>query len=66
MIDPLERSVNRLSFLRRSQMKCPECGAAQVQLVNFMRFPAEWKCRECKHRWCGEPTEGLATQPLKK
>lgn len=36
-------------------MKCPKCGAVQVQLVNFYRLPAEWKCRECKHRWCEEP-----------
>jgi hypothetical protein len=39
---------------------CPECRAVQVQLCNFTTPPdpelsAEWKCRECKHRWSWLP-----------
>ncbi len=30
---------------------CPECGAEQVQLVEWIELPAKWRCRECGHRW---------------
>jgi transposase-like protein len=30
---------------------CPECGELQIQLVEWICYPARWKCRVCKYKW---------------
>ena len=36
---------------------CPVCETRQVQLIKYIdTYPAQWKCRHCKHtfEWEGE------------
>jgi len=37
---------------------CPQCGASRhgyMQLTDWLRVPAEWKCRQCGYRFLHEP-----------
>ena len=37
---------------------CPQCGASRhgyMQLTDWLRAPAEWKCRKCGYRFLHEP-----------
>jgi len=34
---------------------CPECDTDQVQLVEWAKVPATWRCRHCRHSWEWEP-----------
>ena len=48
--------AERRSFLGRNMPSCPECRSQQVQLTGYINvWPAEWKCRHCKHRFIFEP-----------
>ena len=51
----IETTTKRRDFLRSSSVKCPECGEEQVELTQFFRPPAQWKCRGCKHKFDFEP-----------
>lgn len=55
---PLREQVRALTLRRLRICKhaplCPKCRARQVQLTDSGVL-AEWKCRECKHRFVFEP-----------
>jgi hypothetical protein len=46
----------------RNFPRCPACGAEEVQIMRHEQ-PAEWRCRECRHRFTFEP-EPLARHPV--
>lgn len=39
---------DRLEHLRRHVPRCLSCGTDQVQLTDWHREPALWRCRRCK------------------
>ena len=45
----------RREYLFRCAPICPSCKAEQVQCVDWLVVPSEWKCRECKERFWWEP-----------
>lgn len=38
----------------KAAIPCPKCGTRQIYLYDHAPL-AEWKCRECRHRWWFEP-----------
>ena len=43
---------------------CPQCGASRhgyMQLTDWLRVPAEWKCRQCGYRFLHEPVVSNAS-----
>lgn len=60
----LERILDRLDFLCRHPPHCEACGTEQVQIIDYIRPPATWRCRICKHGFTNEPAAGPApSQP---
>lgn len=52
----LKETVIRREWLVRNVPPCPSCSESrQIQLVDWLREPAEWRCRACKYRWTWEP-----------
>jgi transposase-like protein len=45
----------RREFLGRNMPACPSCTTKQVQLIDGVNKPAEWKCRHCKTKFTHEP-----------
>ena len=43
--------LDRRDLLFSHSPKCPKCGTKQVQCTEYLNTPAQWKCRECKHRF---------------
>ncbi|QZI87141.1 hypothetical protein MYOV085v1_p0122 [Vibrio phage 355E48.1] len=38
--------------MNEQKLECPECNTRQVQLIGYMEtYPAQWKCRKCKHKF---------------
>ena len=38
--------------MNEQKLECPECNTRQVQLVGYIDiYPAQWKCRRCKHNF---------------
>lgn len=38
--------------MNEQELECPECHTRQVQLVGYVNiYPAQWKCRHCKHEF---------------
>ena len=51
------KTVERRLWLGQNGPNCPVCDAVQVQLTFWTgATPAQWRCRECGHRWSHEPT----------
>lgn len=50
--------ADRREMLCRNAKPCPACFTDQVQLVDYVAVPAQWKCRHCKHRFTHEPMNG--------
>lgn len=55
--EEMNRRHLRRNFLSRNMRPCPACGDDQIQLIDDLVEPAEWKCRMCKHEFQFEPTE---------
>jgi rubredoxin len=53
MLD-IKSILARQDLLYRNVPRCPACGADQVQIMQHEQ-PAEWRCRECRHRFAFEP-----------
>ena len=53
----------KLALRRRrlcaSPPPCPCCSGGQVQLVDWLRRPALWRCRVCKVSWWQEKKDAL-------
>ena len=47
----IEEILDRRDLLFSHSPKCPKCEAKQVQCTEYLNTPAQWKCRECKHRF---------------
>lgn len=48
--------ANRRGRLGKTAPICPKCGETlQVQLVDWFKWPAQWKCWVCDHQWEQEP-----------
>lgn len=58
-------SVDRRMHLGRARKTCPKCGEVhQIQLTGYINtYPAEWKCRICKHRFSFESEGKDAYKP---
>ncbi len=55
-ISRIEVSHARLNFLKKNVPACPVCAETQqIQLVEYIIPPAQWKCRICKNKWSEEP-----------
>ena len=64
----LLEGVDWLDTVRREQLgkrmneqklECPECNTRQVQLIGYIEtYPAQWKCRKCKHKFEWEGCDG--------
>lgn len=51
-IEVLERTMfyyKRLQELCKLQCHCPKCNSQQIQVINYYKIPALWRCRDCKH-----------------
>ena len=47
--------AERREWLGKNAIHCPQCGTEQVQLVDHIVKPAQWKCRHCKYKYEFEP-----------
>jgi len=62
MIDLLHKAIQlsnrRIILCTNLVIKCPQCGEdEQIELIDYTTVPAEWKCRQCKHKWGYEPSK---------
>ncbi len=52
----LEKLIERREFVCSYVPHCPKCGEQmQIQITDYVRVPAKWRCRMCKHRFEEEP-----------
>ncbi|AOQ26823.1 hypothetical protein [Vibrio phage S4-7] len=52
MIESADRRVYLGELMNKHKLECPECKTGQVQLIGYIDiFPAQWKCRHCKHKF---------------
>jgi hypothetical protein len=63
-VEPLfisaNHSVNRRTTLTAHAPPCPHCSEyLQVQLLDWLIEPAQWRCRTCGHSFTFEPKESL-------
>lgn len=49
-----EDLITRQEYICRNSPRCHECRSFQVQLL-AQHEPAEWRCRQCKHKFTFEP-----------
>lgn len=52
-----ERRIALSKLMNQSKLECPVCHTRQIQLVGYINiYPAQWKCRMCKHKfeWEGD------------
>jgi len=49
--------VKRREFLRKHVPYCPRCGSGQIQLRGWLKSPAHWRCRHCRHVFFFEPRQ---------
>lgn len=48
---------DRRFFLCANPPICILCKSEQVQLIDYIKCKAKWKCRICKHKFEHEPKE---------
>ena len=53
----LEKLIERKDFVCSHVPHCPKCGEQmQIQVKDYIRVPAHWRCRICKHHFDYEPS----------
>lgn len=51
-----ELLVGRRIMLSNNAPACPQCGEKhQMQLVDWLGDPAQWRCRRCRFEFLHEP-----------
>lgn len=48
-------SHSRREYLCKHIPICPKCENEQVQLLDHLITPAEWRCRSCRHSFLFVP-----------